>query len=146
MVDPVEKFGNSRYRVDGTGESHDEEQRRRQEREEEEKKKKQQKSKFDKNGDPSHLLPSSQGRITNPLLGGRAALKMTEDIEKEVDKGNPARPEEEAEEESMSIRVLKRWKILDAMGGLRPGILLSYLLALSAIITSLFLMIRIILS
>ncbi len=149
MVDRVEKFDGSQYRVDQTPESHDEEQKRRQQQQEEEKKKKKQKSQFKKEQQWSKVLPASEERAANPLLAqraqrnfsGHASIKTIEDSEPGIDHDGVLQ-----EEESMSIRVLKRWKILDAVGDLRPGVLLTYLLAISAIITSLILMVRIILS
>ena len=138
MVDRIEKFGDSKYRVEEAPGSRDEEERQKGKRDEEKKRKqKEQKSKFAEGVKWSKILPTSSGRTTNPLLAGRAAVKMSPGDTPSLD---------ESEEKSMSVRILKRWKLLDAVGNLRVGILLSYFLAISAIIVSLILLIRITLS
>jgi hypothetical protein len=132
MVDRIEKFEGSKYRIDQTPESQDEEKRRHQEQQEEQESREKQKSKFDKDAKLSNAAPAAQGRMGSSVLTGRAILKVS--------------PEVEPEEESMSVRVLKQWKILDSVGTIRPGVLISYTMGLTAILVSLVLLVRIIFS
>ena len=132
MFDNIKKIGSSKYRVNQTPESQDEEKRRRQHQQEEQEKKEKQKSNFNTDPKWSKITPEGRRRTNNSLLGGRSTVKLPPDVEAEI------------LEESKSVRILKQWKILNAMGGLRPGVLLSYIFAITVIVASLGMIIRII--